>query len=80
MGLVVQTAPHPEQDEQYMPYDWFVGIDWGSQQHQVCVLDRDRRRWVIDPSTMTGPVSPGWRLGCGACRQANRSGSPWRLK
>ena len=27
-----------------MPYEWFVGIDWGSQQHQVCVLDRDRRR------------------------------------
>src|SRR5262249_12855037 len=22
----------------------FVGIDWGSQQHQVSVLDRDRRR------------------------------------
>jgi len=30
--------------EQPMPYEWFVGIDWGSQQHQVCVLDRDRRR------------------------------------
>src|SRR5262249_48527139 len=44
MGLVVQTAAHPEQDEQYMPYEWFVGIDWGSQQQQVCVLDRDRRR------------------------------------
>ena len=27
-----------------MPYDWFVGIEWGSPQHQVCVLDRDRRR------------------------------------
>ena len=27
-----------------MPYEWFVGIDWGSQQHQVCVLDRDRHR------------------------------------
>jgi transposase len=26
-----------------MPYEWFVGIDWGSQRHQVCVLDRDRR-------------------------------------
>jgi len=44
MGLVVQTAIHPEQDEHDMPYEWFVGIDWGSQQHQVCVLDRDRRR------------------------------------
>jgi hypothetical protein len=44
MGLVVQTALHPEQDEHGMSYEWFVGIDWGSQQHQVCVLDRDRRR------------------------------------
>jgi transposase len=35
----------PERDDQPMPYEWFVGIDWGSQQHQVCVLDRDRR-WV----------------------------------
>jgi transposase len=44
MGLVVPTAIHPEQDDHDMPYEWFVGIDWGSQQHQVCVLDRDRRR------------------------------------
>jgi transposase len=44
MGLVVQTAIHPEQDDHSMPYEWFVGIDWGSQQHQVCVLDRDRHR------------------------------------
>jgi len=34
---------HPEQAEQPIPYEWFVGIDWGSQQHQVCILDRDRR-------------------------------------
>jgi hypothetical protein len=27
-----------------MSDEWFVGIDWGPQQHQVCVLDRDRRR------------------------------------
>jgi transposase len=44
MGLIVPTAMHPEQDDQLMPYDWFVGIDWGSQQHQVYVLDRDRHR------------------------------------
>ena len=44
MGLIVPTAMHPERDDQPMPYEWFVGIDWGSQQHQVCVLDRDRRR------------------------------------
>ena len=44
MGLIVPNAMHPEHHEQPMPYEWFVGIDWGSQQHQVCVLDRDRRR------------------------------------
>ena len=44
MGLVVPTTMHPEREDQPLPYDWFVGIDWGSQQHQVSVLDRDRRR------------------------------------
>ena len=44
MGLIVPTAVHSQQDSQPLPYDWFVGIDWGSQQHQVFVLDRDRRR------------------------------------
>jgi hypothetical protein len=44
MGRIVPTAMYPERDDQPMPYDWFEGIDWGSPQHQVCVLDRDRRR------------------------------------
>src|SRR6516162_1899280 len=44
MGLIMPSAVHPQQDDQPMPYEWFVGIDWGSQQHQVCVLDRDRHR------------------------------------
>lgn len=44
MGLIVPTIMNPQQDDQPLPYDWFVGIDWGSQQHQVYVLDRDRRR------------------------------------
>jgi hypothetical protein len=44
MGFSVPTAMHPERDDQPMPYDWVVGMDWGSQQHQVCVLDGDRRR------------------------------------
>src|SRR5216683_3759587 len=44
MDLIVPTAMHPEREDQPMPYEWFVGIDWGSQRHQVCVLDRDRRR------------------------------------
>jgi hypothetical protein len=25
-------------------YEFFVGVDWGSETHVVCVLDRDRRR------------------------------------
>ena len=24
-----------------MKLEWFAGVDWGSQQHQVCVLDAD---------------------------------------
>src|SRR5207302_5556643 len=44
MGLIVPTTTHPEREDQPLPYEWFVGIDWGSQQHQVCVLDRDRCR------------------------------------
>jgi hypothetical protein len=44
MGLTVPTTMPPERDAQPMPYAWFVGIDGGSPQHQVCVLDRDRRR------------------------------------
>ena len=44
MGLIMPSAMHPQQDDQPMPYEWFVGIDWGSQQHQVCVLDRDRHQ------------------------------------
>jgi transposase len=44
MGLIVPTAMPPQRDDQPLPYDWFVGIDWGSKQHRVCVLDRDRRQ------------------------------------
>src|SRR6266436_6857470 len=44
MGLIVPTTIHPAREDQPLPYEWFVGIDWGSQQHQVSVLDRDRRR------------------------------------
>jgi transposase len=44
MGLVVKTAIPSEQDDHRVPYDWFVGIDWGSRQHQIFVLDRNRCR------------------------------------
>ena len=43
MGLIMATAIPPAHDEQSISYDWFVGIDWGSQKHQVCMLDRNRQ-------------------------------------
>jgi transposase len=42
MGLIDLTSTPPARDAQAISYNWYVGIDWGSQQHQVCVLDRDR--------------------------------------
>jgi transposase len=42
MGLIVPSIMPPEQADQPIPYEWFVGIDWGSQPHHVCILDRDR--------------------------------------
>ncbi len=44
MSLIVASTLNTEQHDQPQPYDWFVGIDWGSEQHQVCVLDCDRNR------------------------------------
>jgi Transposase len=37
-----QIEQRDEHTEPALPYQWFVGIDWGSQTHQVCVLDQDR--------------------------------------
>ena len=37
------TADHHERQHPLISHQWFVGIDWGSQTHQVCVLTRDRR-------------------------------------
>src|SRR5215831_12842898 len=42
MDLTDLASMSPARDEQAISYHWYVGIDWGSQQHQVCVLDRDR--------------------------------------
>jgi transposase len=42
MGLIMPTAQPPKSDDRPTQYHWYVGIDWGSQHHQVCVLDRDR--------------------------------------
>lgn len=43
MDLIMPTAQPPKRDDHPIRYHWFVGIDWGSQHHQVCVLDRDRQ-------------------------------------
>ena len=43
MGLVVKTTLHPEQDEHGMPYEWFVGIDWGPPPAFPHRLSRGRR-------------------------------------
>jgi Transposase len=43
---MARTAPpHPHQVSQDdgPPVQWFVGIDWGTQHHQVCVLDHTRQ-------------------------------------
>jgi hypothetical protein len=40
-----QPALHPQTSADAAPtYQWFVGIDWGSQTHQVYVLDQARQR------------------------------------
>jgi hypothetical protein len=44
MGLVVPTVMPREHDDHPLPSEWFVGIDWGAETHQICVLDRDRRQ------------------------------------
>jgi transposase len=32
------------------PYCWFVGIDWATESHEVCVLDRERS--IVDRKTI----------------------------
>jgi hypothetical protein len=45
---MIKTVEHTQQPdvppESRPAHQWFVGIDWGDQNHQVCVLDRQRRR------------------------------------
>src|SRR5499425_3349646 len=70
MGLIVPTVMQPEREEQPPSYDCFVGIDWGSQQHQGYVLDRDRRRMgerVVDHdgASLAQLVAWLWALSAG---------------
>src|SRR5919109_406485 len=69
MGLIVPTVMQPEREDQPPPYDCFVGIDWGSQQHQVYVLDRDRRRMgerVVDHDGASLAQLVAWLWGLSA--------------
>lgn len=38
------TQPTGLSHETSTAHQWFVGIDWGDQNHHVSVLDRQRRR------------------------------------
>src|SRR5919109_1107000 len=69
MGLIVPTVMQPEREDQPPSYDCFVGIDWGSQQHQVYVLDRDRRRMgerVVDHDGASLAQLVAWLWGLSA--------------
>ena len=69
MGLIVPTVMPPEREDQPPPYECFVGIDWGSQQPQVSVLDRDRRRMgerVVDHDGASLAQLVAWLWGLSA--------------
>ena len=40
----------PKEEHLQNNFQWFVGIDWGSQKHRVCLMDRDGQiidqRWI----------------------------------
>ena len=38
---IVAADPENEEVASVMTETWFVGVDWGSREHQVCVLDRE---------------------------------------
>ena len=42
MGVIDPGHQHREYQDDTTRAQWFVGIDWGSQTHQVCVLNCNR--------------------------------------
>ena len=48
--------------------EWFVGVDWGSENHQACIIDGDGS---VDNSArnVDGARPPGL-VGAGACAAA----------
>lgn len=57
-------------------YAFYVGVDWGSERDQVCVLDAERR--VCDERAVEhcGPGLPRWPSGSWRWRPAIRGASP----
>jgi len=43
MARTPRQYRHQVSQDERAPVQWFVGIDWGTQQHQVCVLDHTRQ-------------------------------------
>ena len=59
---------------------WFVGIDWATQSHCVCLLDAEGRRVGSASSPMAGP---GWQscvIGCLRRPKLCRDRSRWRSR
>jgi hypothetical protein len=75
MGRIALPSSPAEQDAPAIAYEWFVGIDWGSQQHQVCVLDRDRQ--VVGERVVTHDGSSFAQLATGLLTLSE--GQPQRI-
>ena len=51
-------------------FAWFVGVDWGSEKHQVCILDQQgtvvgERSFPHGFAVPPCPDEGGWREGAG---------------
>ena len=44
IATVASTQHTGLSQEASLAHQWFVGIDWGAQNHQVVILDQHRRR------------------------------------
>ena len=43
--------------------EWFVGIDWASQSHQVCLVDARGECWGSEPLRMAARGSRSCAIG-----------------
>jgi hypothetical protein len=77
MGLIVPSLQPSQPDDQAMNSHGFVGIDWGSEPHQVWVLDRDRQvvgEQVVDPDGASlAPLTANRRIGFPAATENSRT-------